>query len=38
MLPDQGLKCAFNPGPPTGIDINFVGGKHLNVSGDKLLS
>ena len=34
-LLDQGLKCAFYPGPPGGIDINFVGGRRLEVSGDK---
>ena len=26
ILLDQGLKCAFYPGPPGGIDINLVGG------------
>jgi len=34
-LLDQGLKCAFYPGPPGGIDINLVGGQRLGVSGDK---
>jgi len=32
---DQGLKCAFNLGPPGGIDINLVGCQRLGVSGHK---
>ena len=34
---DQGLKCAFNPGPPGGIEINLVGGQRLGVSADKTM-
>ena len=35
-LLDQGLKCAFHPGPREGIDMNLVGGsQHLGVSCDK---
>ena len=33
-LSDQGLRCAFYPGPLGGIDINLVG-QRLGVSGDK---
>jgi len=34
-LLDQGLKCAFYPGPPGGIDVDLVGSHRLGVSGDK---
>ena len=34
---DQGLKCAFYPGPSGGIEINLVGGQRLGVSGDKAM-
>ena len=37
ILLDQGLKCAFYPGPPGGIEINLVGGQRLGVSGDKTM-
>jgi len=37
ILLDQGLKRAFYPGPPGGIEINLVGGQRLRVSGDKTI-
>ena len=36
-LVEQGLKCAFYPGPSGGIEINLVGGQRLGVSGDKTI-
>ena len=33
-LVDQGLKCAFLPGPYKGLSINLVGGQTLHVTGD----
>ena len=33
ILLDQGLKYAFYPGPPGGIDIDLVGGQRLGVLG-----
>ena len=37
ILLDQGLKCAFFPGPPGRIEINLVGGQRLGVSGNKAM-
>ena len=37
-LLDQGLKCAFYPGPPRDIDINLVGGRVLGCLVTRLLS
>ena len=34
---DQGLQCAFYPGPFGVIEINLVGGQRLGVSGDKAM-
>ena len=36
-LVDQGLKCAFYPGPSGGIEINLVVGQCLGVSGYKTI-
>ena len=36
ILLDQGLKCAFYPGP-SGVEIDLVCGLRLGVSGDKTM-
>ena len=35
LLLEKGLKGAFYPGPPGGIEINLVGNQRIGLSGDK---
>ena len=36
-LVDQGLKCALFPGPSEGLSIKLVGGRIVDVTGDRVL-